>query len=264
MAVTRATENLSASFAVPLKYDMVRQAAEEAGQVEAQNLNDIFSDLVKKKQEEFIERLKSGNLEPRYQIGASAYTVREWDKLMKTFDKIQEKLREEAGLEEKKVTVTKEEKEEEGAFSEDVSALFSEYLTGSWPDGEDDQKIYAVVADSNGIRCICEGKVIWEIPLNSREEYEKVVALMHEFGGMNCRFACAEEFWRDYLDDKLDMEAFREFLATRTKDGVPDYTDEDENGVRINRDAAQWARYMNRPGFVQKIEGEIKTSKPKW
>lgn len=49
--------------------------------------------FLRKKSEEILEKLRNGETEVSYQIGAESYTEKEWDKLLKKFDDIQEDVR---------------------------------------------------------------------------------------------------------------------------------------------------------------------------
>ena len=49
--------------------------------------------FLKEKSEEILEKLRKGETEVSYQIGAESYTEKEWDKLMEKFDDIQEDVR---------------------------------------------------------------------------------------------------------------------------------------------------------------------------
>lgn len=49
--------------------------------------------FLREKSEEILEKLRNGETEVSYQIGAESYTEKEWDKLLKKFDDIQEDVR---------------------------------------------------------------------------------------------------------------------------------------------------------------------------
>ena len=53
-----------------------------------------------------------------------------------------------------------------------------------------------------------------------------------------------ENFWQDYLGGNIDIEAFKDFLAT-TNNGIPDYVIGDEYNMRIDESKIKWAQYMN-------------------
>ena len=74
-------------------------------------------DFLREKSEEILEKLRNGETEVSYPIGAESYTEREWDKLLKKFDDIQEDVRQKMEerfrkQEEKEVRAEKEKKEE--------------------------------------------------------------------------------------------------------------------------------------------------------
>ena len=49
--------------------------------------------FLREKSEEILEKLRNGETEESYPIGAESYTEKEWDKLLKKFDDIQEDVR---------------------------------------------------------------------------------------------------------------------------------------------------------------------------
>lgn len=49
--------------------------------------------FLQEKCEEILEKLRTGETEVSYPIGAESYTEREWDKFLKKFDDIQEDVR---------------------------------------------------------------------------------------------------------------------------------------------------------------------------
>ena len=65
--------------------------------------------FLRAKSEEILEKLRNGESEVSYPIGAESYTEKEWDKLLKKFDDIQEDVRRKMDERIKKL----EEKEEE-------------------------------------------------------------------------------------------------------------------------------------------------------
>ena len=50
-------------------------------------------EFLRGKSEEILEKLRNGETEVSYPIGAEFYTEKEWDKLLKKFDDIQEDVR---------------------------------------------------------------------------------------------------------------------------------------------------------------------------
>lgn len=52
-----------------------------------------YASVFRSKQEEMTEKLEKGETEEKFQIGASEYTIKEWDRFMRTIDKAQEKIK---------------------------------------------------------------------------------------------------------------------------------------------------------------------------
>lgn len=95
---------------------------------------------------------------------------------------------------------------------------------------------------------IGEDKFQWEIKLDSREQYDKIMKFLSNFPEEdNFRFAVREIFWNDFLEDKIDMDHFMDFYAW-TDNGCPDMG-KGENGERvgINKERIHdpYAEYFN-------------------
>ena len=77
-----------------------------------------------------------------------------------------------------------------------------------------------------------EDKLQWEIKLDSREQYDKIMKFLSGFPQEdNFRFATRQFFWNDFLDEKVDMESFLDFYAW-TNSGSPDMG-KGENGEQV-------------------------------
>lgn len=74
-----------------------------------------FKDIVAKKREEYLEKIKKGETEPSFQIGGSKFTLTEWNKLMDKIDKNIETVKEELEEEEKEAEEEKIDTEAEKA-----------------------------------------------------------------------------------------------------------------------------------------------------
>lgn len=70
--------------------------------------------FLREKSEEILEKLRNGETEVSYPIGGESYTEKEWDKLLKKFDDIQEDVRQKMEERFRK----QEEKEEEKRVEE--------------------------------------------------------------------------------------------------------------------------------------------------
>ena len=229
-----------------------------SGQINMQkeNVQDIFSQLVRDKEEECIQRIENGSSEPSFGIGSGSYTESEWKKLLKYVDAAQEKLREAVEETNQENKDTAEEDDESRETS--VELLLADVTTATYPSAEKDDPddVYYTFYTPDGIYCKKQGAsgYEWKIPFKAESQYEKVMSYLQNFDAQNnLRFACHENFWMDFLSDQIDMDGFNNFLNTRVHDGVPDYLDTYETGVRINAEAAQYSQYMNVPGFVKDI-----------
>lgn len=233
--------------------------AENNQTAETENpLSSRFSQMVQDKREDFYDKLRRGETEPSFRIGAGSYTEREWKKLIESFDKAQEALREEIEEAAKKVEKERKTKEEEIPDEWDIEMLFVDSTTCTYPssDLEEEDVMYITVYTKDGIYCkkVGESQYEWCIKFEDDSQYQKVMEFLNSLEpAENLRFAANENFWKDFLDDKIDMEGFRNFLDTRVKDGIPDYLDWTEDSARINKEAARYAKYMNQPNWVNMV-----------
>lgn len=69
-----------------------------------------YREQILEKMAEMEENIRKGTIQPKFQIGAQAYTIEEWEKLLQKFDAVEEVMREEvqAQIEEAKKQAEKE------------------------------------------------------------------------------------------------------------------------------------------------------------
>ena len=150
-----------------------RQRAEKE-----ESLRDVFSALVQNQREELEERLRNGTSEPSYQIGANSFTEREWTKLIKSVDAVQEAMREAA---ERERELQKEAEQAEEA---------------------EKAKTCIIVYDSDGIRCIEteSGICRWFIKFMDNTQYSMVQEIMQGVQqGEEPAPILNENFWQTWL-----------------------------------------------------------------
>lgn len=93
----------------------------------------------------------------------------------------------------------------------------------------------------------------WAFYWENEEQYQKVMEFINQFpDDYNMRFAANQTFWKDFLNDEIDMEGFMDFLST-TNNGVPNYGIGDAENMHIDREKAQWAKYLNQPGLFRPL-----------
>lgn len=221
------------------------------------------------KAEEMYEKIKNGETEPSYQIGKSSFTEKQWDKLLEKFDAVQEMFRKQREEEnarreakakakheaEKGSTVNHSKAEQNDSLLEELTNLISNTTACSFPpeSSETEKPMYVTVYTSEGIYCSKLGpigdssKKLWFIPFRDASEYNKVMNFLDRFDQKdNLRFASNENFWKDFLNDKIDKDDFLEFFK-ETNHGVPDYSLLIEDSMYIDREKIKYAAYMNRP-----------------
>lgn len=226
-----------------------------------------YREMLASKINEILEKIEAGATKPSFPIGASYFTLKEWEIFIKAFDKIQEEIKKEAGQEVPPEDTSLAAREgigqDEGIKVEkdtDLLLLLAEKTVCSYPPAEKEEKeiqyhtyytkeeIYCKRIDASGYE--------WEIPLVEESRYERIMEFLGQFEtGENLRFACHENFWRDFLNGTLDLEGFMEFMNTRVSNGIPNYVNVNEYGMWIDTEAVRYAKYMNEPGLFQEYQG---------
>lgn len=243
-----------------------QQMAQNAETEAVQPLHSMtYQEMLANKINEILEKIESGATEPVFPIGASFFTLKEWEIFIRTFDKIQEEMKEEAGQElpPKDTTVAGREgisDHEEAEINEksNLWLLLLEQTSCSYPPvrEEEDEVRYDTYYAQDEIYCrrTDASGYEWVIPLEDTSQYEQIMEFLGHFEkGANLRFTCHENFWRDFLDGTLDLDGFVEFMDTRVQDGIPNYVNVNEYGMWIDTEAVKYAKYMNQPGLFRML-----------
>lgn len=202
-----------------------------------------YLSMIHQRRQELFEKIIKGETETSYQIGNQSFTEKEWDRLLEEFDAAQEAVKE---LQEERLEKQEEKKLQEELLERSVSCTYP----GADPK---EQKVYVITCDANGIRCMGEEGSIWEIKFEDKEQYDKVNKFLDRLDWLtNMRFAAHENFWQDFLNDKIDLPDFEEFLKG-TNGGVPDYSKVAGDSMYIDRDKMKYAPYMNPLGFFTEL-----------
>lgn len=257
-ARSAAAEKLFASF---VEREDGETGSQPEGTVDAR-------ELIRKRVEELLIKIQNGDTETYYPIGASFFTEKEWDKFLEKFDKLEEEIRTQmreehakrAEKQEKHAQRTEKhtqraEKQEKHAQRvekqerEEGQLLVSETTKCTYPASDPKEKdtLYIVCYTEDGIFCRMEGKeeYEWELAYDQPGQYEKVMDLIHQFSPEeNLRFTSHENFWTDFLEDKIEMEDFMVFFQG-TKNGVPDYSIVKDGSMYVDEAKAKYAPYMN-------------------
>ncbi len=243
-----------------------------SGRKDKEALRESFLQLLGEKKSEAYERIAGGRSEPSIQTGAASYTDSEWKRLLRGFDAVEEKLREATkaanGIKKEKTKQSDAYAMAEGeGQAKNIDMLFAEFTTAQYASDSPGEKVdrYYTYYLPDGIYCKKEGEsgYEWHIPFEDASEYEKVMDFLRDFDSReNMTFASHENFWSDFLSDKVDMDRFRVFLDTRVVDGVPNYLNEYENGIAVDEEAASYSKYMNSPSFVSILSQKDLTTPP--
>lgn len=216
-----------------------------------------YQSFLKKKINEIFVKIQNGETEPSYQIGSQSFTIKEWEEFLMKFDSVQEAFRE---LQQEEFAKREEEAVQEVMEKKDdvsdakIDMLVSETVSARFPlqkldkDGNKQYDQYLIAIDKNGIRCSKPGQDTyeWQIIFSDEKQYEKASGFL-DFAGEhmdNMLFAAHENFWEDYLNDNMDVEAFQEFLMG-TNNGLPDYSITIGDSMYIDKEKVQWTKYMN-------------------
>ena len=155
--------------------------------------------------QEMFEKLKRGETQPVYQIGAQAFTLEEWDKFLENFDEAQEAIRaaleEETGhpMTEPESTSITEEPEELSLFSLAAKSTICSHPS-AW---------YQKLTQKE------KAEAIQENTLKSAEAQEAIVSSEAEGAKRKADEAAAE------LVEKAAIAEAAEAAITETAEGVP-------------------------------------------
>lgn len=83
-------------------------------------------DCISKKKDEIAQKIKNGETEPTFSIGAESFTIKEWDKLLAKVDKNNEQVRKEQ--EQRKEALEKETLEKRGLSKNRQDSLYLDIL----------------------------------------------------------------------------------------------------------------------------------------
>ena len=141
---------------------------------------------IAKWKENIYNKMKNGETEESFQIGGQSFSMKEWDKLLDSFDKAEEALQE--AIEEEEEVKDKEMAETaKKSIVNDTPAqplidmLLSDTLKVTFPtdatnesDEDAEDVFYMVALDEKGIRCIKNGSDTyeWEIEFEDDSQYE--------------------------------------------------------------------------------------------
>lgn len=215
---------------------------------------------IAKWKENIYNKMKNGETEESFQIGGQSFSMKEWDKLLDSFDKAEEALQESIEDEEKAKDREMAETAKKSIVNDTpaqplIDMLLSDTLKVPFPtdaknesDEDAEDVFYMVAMDEKGIRCIKNGSDTyeWEIEFEDDSQYEAA----RDFLGWasprmdNLLFAAHDNFWMDYLNGDLDVDAFKDFLEG-TNNGIPNYGIGDEENMYIDETKIQWTKYMN-------------------
>lgn len=210
-----------------------------------------------KVQEEIREAMREEIAKRAKHAGQKHYLVKEESRAEKEADVLSAV----SGKADPKKTAEKARTSEPSSYDQFTDMITAEYTMARFQmaQGEEEKDaLYITVYTAEEIYCRRAGEAdpIWEIPLESGQ-YEEIMAFLdgnHFAEGDNLTFAANQSFWEDFLSGKLDMDGFMDFWDYRVENGIADITDETEDGVYINREAAKYGMYTNRPDLFHMLD----------
>lgn len=150
--------------------------------------------------------------------------------------------------------------EDQDVISENGISCTKGTYSGGNP--EDLKTVFYTYYSPKCIKCIREGernpanpeekigedRLQWEIKLDSREQYDKIMEFLSNFPKEdNFRFATRSFFWNDFLEENIDMDSFFDFYAW-TNNGCPNLG-KGEDGEQVGLNAERFrdpnAEYFN-------------------
>ena len=178
---------------------------------------------IHKKIEEMQEKIDNDEVNESFQIGGQTFTVEEWDEFLKKFDSVQDAM--EALMKERHAKLEKQQLNNEIEKEEQIvgEMLTSESTRCIYPtddvNGED--VLHITWYTEEGIFCRKAGQTEgyeWCIPFENKEQYNKVMEFIGQLPkDCDWRFASQEGFWKDFLDDEIDMGNFIDSIKNTNK-----------------------------------------------
>jgi len=182
---------------------------------ETQDISDEdYMELIRKQIEEMQEKIDNDEVNESFQIGGQTFTVEEWDEFLKKFDSIQDAM--EALMKERHAQMEKKEQiTGEMLTSESTRCIYPT------DDANGEDVLHITWYTEEGIFCRKAGQTEgyeWCIPFENKEQYNKVMEFISQIP-QDCdwRFASQEGFWKDFLDDEIDMGSFIDSIKNTNK-----------------------------------------------
>ena len=189
-----------------------------------------YMEIIHNRIEELYTKIVNGETQQSIPIGAGEFTEKEWDKLIEQFDRIQEEFRKEienAEDEEVKKSIATEsiqkDNEKDVVKEEDIQSLVNPSTTCTYPSTDDnkEKRFYITCYTTEGIFCKGPDQMmlgdgyLWVIKFDNIEQHNKVINFINKFDkDDNLRFASHENFWKDFLDEKIDEDDFVNFFKS--------------------------------------------------
>jgi len=142
---------------------------------------------------------------------------------------------------------------------------------------DDNDLTFTTAYSEEGMTCYREGQTeaVWSITFENPEQYEKIAEFIDKFpSDWNLVFASREDFWKDFLNDKIDVDSYEQYINGTNKQvpegmviekevvslpsGVSFYMSEDTGEVACIDDSNHlpgrqclWSKFLSKEDFVR-------------
>lgn len=180
----------------------------EKGKALSDRMN--YQQIIQDHIDEMYDKIQHGDIEEKFQIGSQSLSLKEWDKLIEKFDKIEEQLQEivkeetkanEAEAMESEIVQEVQEARElsEEEIRTQAEMLTSESVISKATTADGQEQLHIMWANENGIYCRKAGQTEgyeWSIEFTSKEQYDKAVKVMQSLDPED-KACVSKEFWED-------------------------------------------------------------------
>lgn len=208
---------------------------------EIQGISDEdYMELIRKQIEEMQEKLDNDEVNESFQIGGQTFTIEEWDEFLKKFDSIQDAL--EALIKERHAKMQEQQTNKEEVIDATTAEMIvSERTSCTYSDDSNSEDVLHITwYTEEGIFCRKAGQTEgyeWSILFENKEQYDKVMEFIGQLPkDSDWRFASQESFWKDFLDDEIDMNSFIDSIKNPNNESASKVYSAEEIQEAIDRE----------------------------
>lgn len=204
------------------------------------NEGEDYQKILRKKMEEILKKIQSGDTEPTYRIGAQTFTEKEWDEFLERFDSLEDAIRE---LMRERFEKEEEEREEKKTIADEMA---QQEIINKYGDIFGDEKVTKVIemevvsfssglslhfnSDTNEVSCTDDRpgrNYLWTLPISKedRERSRELFVRTPKDGHWEYEYAeylKQKSFWEAYLSGTINLTTIMQMKAA----GIEKYVDE--------------------------------------